>query len=804
MDTARAGIRNSKIMRWLLQPRRIPLLYAVTIISGIFYHYAPSWTPLIIPVSVFLIGGLYMLFDYVKKHNFIGGIIFCAVGLIFLLAARTFWQIGYDAPFFGPEDSNYQISFFVWFLTPQSVLQTDYAGYTIALYLLFTFFISFITYYFTLVRYRVLMSFMTMIFPFAIYAKENETMPIISIIILFVCYFAVMVYCKQARGEDSAVVQIYEPNTDSKLTMPSKKSAFAGQKPEMLDRKFVRASGIFITAATIAVLIVPKPTIDANRAMLDRMLDYSKFSDYLMNAISGFADSSDGGNYDTQAYNRRLYYTTADEPLLLRVRTFTNYHYDDNSWYAGSFDSRPNEEAFSKLQNNIYSLYTEQHPDTLIKTVQRVVKEHPDFAEKWELTGFDTLNSEPDIRTLTVEPITNASFVMPVPQYVRTFNGNVQKGPAYMSKNGILFRFTSNSPENYSVKYLSARYTGCEAAERLISRFSSTEWEAFLNDLYFTMLDSDDYSDALNALLTYQNAKNYLENVESQTPDSVRALAKRLTADCKTDAEKAAVLADYLTSGEFTYSLSYTRPNDYNVETFLSKYKIGVCYDFAGAYTELCRAVGLPARNVQGYSMSDHYYRAFGDENSFVITTEHGHAWAEVYIAGYGWIAIDATAASNEQQAGTGTKNKVIANLQYSGLGLLAVLIVVLFAVFVVIPFIREKLFRSRFRKLRNAEAVQSAMKRLLKQWDADPTETARDICAKQEKFLGIPLDDLLNGFERAVYGSTCDAETADRVYQKYCEAYDAYREARKRERAARRAERKRAKAAKQADTAAN
>ena len=149
MDTALAGFRNHPVMRWLLQPRRIPLLYAVTIISGIFYHYAPSWTPLIIVASILLIGGLYVLFDYVKKHNFIGGIIFCIVGLLFLLTARKFWQLGYDASIFGPQDYNYQISFLVWFLTPQSVLQTDYPGYTIALFLLFTFFISFITYYFT-------------------------------------------------------------------------------------------------------------------------------------------------------------------------------------------------------------------------------------------------------------------------------------------------------------------------------------------------------------------------------------------------------------------------------------------------------------------------------------------------------------------------------------------------------------------------------------------------------------------------------------------------------------------------------
>jgi hypothetical protein len=386
---------------------------------------------------------------------------------------------------------------------------------------------------------------------------------------------------------------------------------------------------------------------------------------------------------------------------------------------------------------------------------------------------------------------------MPVPEYVRSFKGSERAGSPYMSQNGILFRFIVNGTEAYTVDYLSSQYMECEAVQRLAYQFDNEKWAEFLNDLYFTMMEDGNYSGALHALQTYNAAMDYMDTVSSQTPESVKNLAKRLTADCKTDAEKAIALQEYLVSGEFKYSLTFTRPNDYNVETFLFNYKTGVCYDFAGAYMELCRAVGLPARNVQGYMMADHFYRSYGDNNSFVITTEHGHAWTEVYIAGYGWIAIDSTAPSDEAGTGTGIRSTVIANLQYSGLGLLAVLIVVLFMVFVVIPFIREKLFRSRFQKQRNAEAVQAAMKRLLKQWDADPTQTARDICKQQEPFLGINLSDLLNGFERTVYGGQCDAETADRVFRNYCEAYDAYRAAVKREKAARRAERKAQKAAK-------
>ena len=43
-------------------------------------------------------------------------------------------------------------------------------------------------------------------------------------------------------------------------------------------------------------------------------------------------------------------------------------------------------------------------------------------------------------------------------------------------------------------------------------------------------------------------------------------------------------------------------PGD-NVRTFLFENKQGVCYQFASAMTELCRAAGLNVRYVEGYAM---------------------------------------------------------------------------------------------------------------------------------------------------------------------------------------------------------
>ncbi len=54
----------------------------------------------------------------------------------------------------------------------------------------------------------------------------------------------------------------------------------------------------------------------------------------------------------------------------------------------------------------------------------------------------------------------------------------------------------------------------------------------------------------------------------------------------------------------------------------------GRCWDKCDVLITLCRAAGLPARQVAGW-----------------VYGQSGHIWAEVYILNQGWISLDATAA---------------------------------------------------------------------------------------------------------------------------------------------------------------
>ncbi|HWV51875.1 transglutaminase family protein [Pseudorhodoplanes sp.] len=61
--------------------------------------------------------------------------------------------------------------------------------------------------------------------------------------------------------------------------------------------------------------------------------------------------------------------------------------------------------------------------------------------------------------------------------------------------------------------------------------------------------------------------------------------------------------------------------------------KRGVCQDISHIFIAAARSLGIPARYVSGY-----FYRADG------MNDQHaGHAWAEAYVDGLGWVGFDAT-----------------------------------------------------------------------------------------------------------------------------------------------------------------
>ncbi len=92
---------------------------------------------------------------------------------------------------------------------------------------------------------------------------------------------------------------------------------------------------------------------------------------------------------------------------------------------------------------------------------------------------------------------------------------------------------------------------------------------------------------------------------------------------------------------DFHYTLTPPVLEDNPIENFLFKTRYGFCSHYASAFVYLMRVAHTPARVVTGYQGGE--LNKVGD--FLEIRQADAHAWAEVWLAGRGWVRVDPTAA---------------------------------------------------------------------------------------------------------------------------------------------------------------
>jgi transglutaminase-like putative cysteine protease len=125
-------------------------------------------------------------------------------------------------------------------------------------------------------------------------------------------------------------------------------------------------------------------------------------------------------------------------------------------------------------------------------------------------------------------------------------------------------------------------------------------------------------------------------------PAIARALAFRITKHAKTPYDKAVALQSYFQDHHrFKYVLNPNLgTNTDALVNFLFHKREGFCEQFAAAYGELARAVGLPTRVAVGYEPTAPS-NVDGLEH---ITERQAHAWPEVWMGhDIGWYAFEPT-----------------------------------------------------------------------------------------------------------------------------------------------------------------
>jgi transglutaminase-like putative cysteine protease len=100
----------------------------------------------------------------------------------------------------------------------------------------------------------------------------------------------------------------------------------------------------------------------------------------------------------------------------------------------------------------------------------------------------------------------------------------------------------------------------------------------------------------------------------------------------------------------FVYTLRPPILGNNPVDDFLFNTRRGFCEHYATSFVYLMRAAGVPARIVTGYQGGE--YNSNGDY--YIVRQSDAHAWAEVWLAGKGWVRVDPTAAVSPERIESG------------------------------------------------------------------------------------------------------------------------------------------------------
>ncbi|MCC6072588.1 DUF3488 and DUF4129 domain-containing transglutaminase family protein [Massilia sp. GCM10020059] len=106
-------------------------------------------------------------------------------------------------------------------------------------------------------------------------------------------------------------------------------------------------------------------------------------------------------------------------------------------------------------------------------------------------------------------------------------------------------------------------------------------------------------------------------------------------------ARRVSTLLTMFRTENYIYTLEPPRLGRDSVDEFLFTTRAGFCEHYASSFVFVMRAAGVPARVVTGYQGGE----MNPVDGVMTVRQSDAHAWAEVWIAGRGWVRVDPTSA---------------------------------------------------------------------------------------------------------------------------------------------------------------
>lgn len=210
----------------------------------------------------------------------------------------------------------------------------------------------------------------------------------------------------------------------------------------------------------------------------------------------------------------------------------------------------------------------------------------------------------------------------------------------YVAEDGTYFgNLEKYNPEKY---YGNIFYgTGVENQDKTFEDIMSHYGDAMGNYTY-------EYFDMLKRYEDFAN-ENY-----TQVPESLKASMEKFIKENKINTNSTVetvrdIKSLFQYSGKYTYTLSPGKtPEDSDfAEYFLNQNKKGYCKHFATAAVLLLRTAGVPARYAEGFKVDSKDFMMSNNYNVNLLDSD-AHAWVEIYYSGTGWVPIEVTPASYE------------------------------------------------------------------------------------------------------------------------------------------------------------
>lgn len=753
------------VKSWVKQlavPYFLALLLSISVFTVFEISVISDWTIWQVGVCAVIMA----FCEYARKHKVIGTLMIIALVVVIL-------NTSFDIMFRGGGNFSYMR----WFMSGGDTVETVPA-YLLTLLMIFTVFFAMVVYYFTRVLYRTSFLMLVSMIPLVVYVKVMK--PVNMTQVVFITALNIAAFLINTRSEKD------------------KGKRIIGYVNGLVSAAFYAACflmiGLALPEAETKYYYVFEDTFLGGNITQEIPQEYSDMSEYSGNA-DGFS----------QMNNRKLYTVSADDTgknLYLKRQTFDIYDFENDRWYSNYLFSNAGgslaEWAEEKQKNNLAAF---------LEALSLAEKYEPGTLKKYGITGIDRINEisggyNTAVKTLIVQATnySSAAYITPPGTFSITVLSNdsqaqentyVSYSGTFQRKNGYLNRNIEYEAAYYDEEVLRAIWldaggANCDIETSQIMMYE-VEWILEMNgeDMYADVVRQ--YSNEARYALMYSNSCK--ENTE-QIPEKVRELALELTKNCTYDWEKADTLQEYFKNNGFVYDLSYAAPDD-SVEYFLFEGKTGTCSDFASAYVLMARSAGLTVRYVEGFVPKEE------QSGEYVVRSDCGHAYAEVYIPNVGYVVYEATQPAidvlNDTGFGISAYFLYVVFRVLAVFGIIsAVILLILFVNKFVEPCVSEICFLWRFKKAAPEKAVVMLYKRIQEKTakgiiaDAN-TYTPYEYAFEFESEAKCDISELAYMIERSAYEEKklecADKTEAKAVYRRAAGAAKKWRKENKRKR---------------------